>query len=123
MPEYVEKRKLILSERLPGRMQDVYEAPDILNLFADGTVRVLAGPAVTRIEYFRTTNLSNSETNEMIEEREVFLRLTVPTSAYLEAAGVVLASMGQNVEMIRQANDRVLDIIKQSVQQAQNVKL
>jgi hypothetical protein len=54
-------KRLLYSERAPGRMYDMYEHPAIVDLFADGQGRILTGPQLTKIEYYRTVEITQKQ--------------------------------------------------------------
>jgi hypothetical protein len=87
-----DERILLLKERAPGRIFDIYEAREVAYVYTDGYARVFSGPAVTKIELFRTTGLKQ-EGSQQVEEREVFMRLHIPTITFIEGAGIALSTL------------------------------
>jgi hypothetical protein len=115
-------KRLLYSERAPGRMYDLYEHPAIADVYADGQGRILSGPQVTKIEFFRTTGI-NEEGGERLEQREVFLRLTLPTAAFVEAAGNALAGFGTSLSRIDEGAAQLKGVMIGAIKKVQDVKL
>ncbi len=86
------KRSPLISERNPPlRVFDIFEGEDVLHLFADGTARMMLGPEMTKIEFVRSlgpTTIDNLE----VDQREVFLRLAMPTSSVIEMCAIALVA-------------------------------
>jgi hypothetical protein len=53
-------RRLLYSERVPGRMYDMYEAPT-MDIYVDGAGRIFTGVQVTKIRYFRTVGMREED--------------------------------------------------------------
>ncbi|MCS3451903.1 hypothetical protein M2222_008320 [Bradyrhizobium elkanii] len=122
MADQANTRRLLTSDRTPGMAQDLYEAKEIVDLFADGYGRVISGPAVTKMEFFRVVGVK-SEGALLVEEREVFLRLTVPTAALFEHAGNMVAGMSENLPALMAASEQARTTILKAVQAAKDAKL
>jgi hypothetical protein len=115
-------KRLLYSERATGRMYDMYEHPAIVDLFADGQGRILSGPQITKLEYFRTIEVAQ-EADGLVEAREVFLRLTMPTHAFLEVAGTALASVGENLRQMDTGATQLRETIIRAVKKVKDVEL
>jgi hypothetical protein len=117
-----DKRRMIVSERSEGRNFDIREASDLINVYADGTARVFSGPIVTKLEFFRVTD-ATEENGVLVEQREVFLRLTVPTIPYIEGAANILSAIGEQLKAMDQAANTTRQVIEAAINRVKDVKI
>jgi hypothetical protein len=113
-------RPLLFSEREPGRTYDMYEASSVSDIYVDGQARIYSSPQVTKIEYFRTIGFKE-EGGARVEEREIVLRLQIPTPVFIEAAGNGLSSV--DLGQFDQASAQLRQLMTDVVKKVQNVKL
>jgi hypothetical protein len=119
----VDNRRFLTSENHgAGRASDIYEAVDCVNVFADGIARVFTGPVMTKLEYFRTTEVLIRD-GVAVEQREVFMRLTLPTVVFVEGSANILAGLGESLPGIVDAANNTRPVIEAAIQKVQNVTL
>jgi hypothetical protein len=58
-----------------------------------------------------------------VEVREVFLRLVMPTHTVMEAAGLVLANVGENLKQMDAGATQMREAIVSAVKKVKDVKL
>jgi hypothetical protein len=116
--------RLVLSDRTPGRSFDLYQSDRFTECFADGIGRVMAGPANIKLEFYRV-NPSDEKTPEgvPIEEREMFVRVVIPSAAFLEAVANVVASLGSHIEQFDLASTNTKKAIQDAFDRVRNLKL
>jgi hypothetical protein len=117
-----EANRPIQSSRAPNAMFDVYQAPNIMDLYADGIGQVYSGPAVTKMEFFRITGFEG-EGNNRVEKRELFMRLVMPSAPLIEATGNILVSSVSSIAQFDQAAKMIHDLIVSAAKKVQDVKL
>lgn len=118
-------RKPIIRERAPGRNVDIYLAPQVDQIFAESFGRLLLGPLITKIELLRVTELRKDTVDGRpvdVDEREVFCRLAVPTSALIEACGTLIEQVGSNMPAIDAAHQQLKEAITNAIRKAAAVK-
>jgi hypothetical protein len=111
-----------LRSRAPNAMFDMYAAHQISDVFADGIGQVMYGPLVTKLEFFRLLGFEG-EGASRVEKREVFLRMTIPSAAIVEAAGTLLATYAGASSQFEQAAKMINEIVVGSIKKVQDVKL
>jgi hypothetical protein len=115
------KRKFIAQERAPGRMFDMYLSDSHIEMFADGIGRVAVGAQVTKVDFFRTADVRTEKLGGVehpLEEREVILRLTIPTQAFVEACGTMIELAVANSAVLEAANLQLKTVIERAVERA-----
>ena len=107
-------RRLVASSRGPGHNWDVYEPSNAKVEYADGFGPLLFGPQVSRIQLFTMKRMRAPEdaSQEHIEEREISLLITVPTTQLLEMIVNTVTSMVQGRDQIMHG----LDAARQNVE-------
>jgi hypothetical protein len=119
----IPERKPIISERKPGRTFDVYMAPQVDQMYTDGISRIFLGPQVTKIELFHTIGQKQEDgSSDLVEERETFCRLTVPTVGLIEACGILIEQMGANMSVFDASHQQLKEVIANAIQKAAAVK-
>ncbi len=115
------RRRLLMEIRNPGSAQNLYEIDEVQHSFADGIGRVFSGPAVTKIEFFRIANMNlKPEEGPPVEEREVFLKLTLPTAVVLEAALNILSNTKQNMSLMDEATKTLHKLVEDGLERLKN---
>ena len=83
MPDQ-QKRTPIISERSPpARVFDIFLGEHVIDYYADGTARMSLGPEVSKIEFVRSMGPIEEE-GLSVDQRDIFLRVAMPTSALIE---------------------------------------
>ncbi len=121
----IPERKPVVRERTPGRMFDVYLAPQVDYVFADGIGRVISGPQVTKIELTRVIGIKPETINGVVcpvEEREVFCRLTVSTVQLIETCGTLIEQMGVNMPAFDASQQQFKKVITDAIRKAAATK-
>jgi hypothetical protein len=115
-----DKPKLLEHERAPGRLFDSYDAPEAATLFADGVGRIMMGPGVSKIEFFRVTGTIKETVPGMgsvdVEEREIFARVVVPTVYLIEACAKVIEGAGGALGAMDAAQTNLKKVITDAIQ-------
>lgn len=82
MDEKISKgRRVLVSERVPGRTYDMYAGDAPTRLYADGFAGTYLGPAVSRIDFYRNEDMIGDGDPEA---RERFAMVNIPTAALVE---------------------------------------
>lgn len=116
-------KKPYLVERIPGkRFVDVFEADDVQYLFADGGAQTLFGPEATKIEFTRALR-TRTENGNVIDERETFLRLAMPTSAVVELCAIVLEHYATNFKLIQDGASTNTNSIREALKRVAAIKI
>lgn len=113
-------------EKAPDGSYETFEGADVQNLYADAFGRILSGPAVTKIEFTRVVdvkNISEGGKTRMTEERELFLRVNVPTFALIESMSRTLETLVNSVETMEAATLQQRHALKATIDRLRNVKL
>src|SRR5580698_7653297 len=107
-------RKPYLSERLPNRAPlDVFEAEHVEYIYADGSALSFLGPHVTKIELTRTI-ATKVEDGRSVDQRETFLRLTMPTFAVVELCALLLEQFGANTKLLQEAESANAKLLREA---------
>jgi hypothetical protein len=121
MPD--DKRRLIVSERNPPlRVFDIFEGENVLNLYSDGSARLMIGPEASKVEFARSSGAIEKE-GLQVDQREVFLRLAMPTSALIELCAIALEQYGVNVEAMKAGSASNLSTLREAIKRAAAVKV
>jgi hypothetical protein len=116
-------RKPMISERNPPlRVFDILMGEDVLNFASDGTARMMLGPEVSKIEFIRSLGPVTEGAYE-VDQREIFLRLSMPTSALVEMCAIALEQFGKNLEAIRAGSAGNSDVVKEALKRVAAIKL
>jgi hypothetical protein len=118
-------QKLLQRFENPDRVIETYEADQVNEAYADGFGRTWTGPQVVKMEIFRMVNVSDPSPGKpsVVEQREVFMRLTVPTPALLEYCLNVLTGMGATLASLEGANRETRKLITDALARANDIKL
>jgi len=105
-------KKMILSERMPpGRVYDIYEFEGTVpQLYVDGTSRITVGTEVSKIEFTQSSGLERIDGLD-VDQRQVSLRLTLPSTSLLEFCASVLeqyATHSTLIDAAREINSKAL---------------
>jgi hypothetical protein len=114
--------ELIHRSRVQNANFDVYAAPQIVDVFADGVGQVLTGPAVTKLELYRLVGFEG-EGDDRVEKRELFMRITMPSLPLVEATGNILFTLGSSVPQFEAATKAITDVVIAAVKKVHNVQL
>jgi hypothetical protein len=113
----------VISERNPPlRVFDIYEGDDPLILFADGTARLMMGPEISKIEFVRS-NGPRTEGAIEVDQREIFARLALPTSAFVEMCAICLEQYGKNAEAIQVGGATNRNNVKEAIKRVAALKI
>jgi hypothetical protein len=118
-------QKPVISERAPGRMFDIFEGPEVIDLYADGSGRLMVGPQVAKVEFYRlkATKTEDAFPGVPIEERETFCRLVIPTPVLAELCGVVIDQLGANMGLLDAGHQHLKTVVANAIRKAGAVKL
>lgn len=98
-----EDRRQIDEKRADGLNYDVFEAPEgISEVFADGYHKIWMNPSTARFGLYiqkGTGNGSDGTTN--VEDREAFMRITMPTVNLVEFCHEVIKGVDRNREQFK----------------------
>jgi hypothetical protein len=103
----------------PDRTIEVYEGAPVNELSADGFGRSWSGPQLTKIELIRVTDV----TDNAVEVREVFARLSVPTPALIEFCFNLINGLGTNLPLMEQQAEALRKMITDGVARTSTLKL
>jgi hypothetical protein len=73
------------------------------------------------MEFSRTVLLQQDAANAT-EERELFLRLTIPTTVLFEAIGIIMDSVAPNKDALNQAATAATNAIREAIKKAKDAK-
>lgn len=108
-----EAAKLFKSSREPGAKYDLYYPSEgVQDVQADGYAQIWLGRATSRFGVYCLKGFK-AEDAETIEERTVFMRISMPTSHLAELCKAVLDSMSQNEDALLQGYQDEAQRIKQ----------
>jgi hypothetical protein len=119
------ERKPLYGERLPGVTFDMYEGREVVDLFVDGIGKAMIGPQVAKLEFFRLlgTKTEAEHPGAVIEDREMILRVVVPTPVLAEACGNLLSQINANVPRLDESHTILKRLIADAVAKVGNTKL
>jgi hypothetical protein len=112
----------MISERTPGRRFDIYLGDDVQEFFVDGQARVFISTGVSKLELFRIID-SKDESGGPVDQREIFLRLIMPTAALLEFAAMTISTLSNNLAAMETGNRQALEAIKNAVRVVQKIEI
>ncbi len=120
----VPEQKPIIRERTSGRMFDVFESQEANNIYADGFSRLLLGPQVSRFDFYRLKAIKTEEAfpGVVIEDREAFCQIVIPTVALVELCGLVIEQMGANMSLMDTGHETLKAVIANAIQKASSIK-
>jgi len=110
-------KSLVAQERAPGRSYDLYEGSDVVEVYVDGASGAMIGPSVARMRFHTVTDASPLEgvAGELLEKREVKLRVIMPTPTFVEFLLNSLKGVTDNKENLSVAAENqktaLLDIL------------
>jgi hypothetical protein len=104
MADSTDDRKLIRSERAPGRNYDLFSAPSVTRILADGVSGFSIGPAVARIDFFQVARIEEGKgvEGQPLETREDVLTLVMPTIALTQFLTTAIQALRDNQQTITQ---------------------
>jgi hypothetical protein len=105
MANDTDARRLIRSEREPGRNYDLFDDPSPTRVLVDGASRFTFGPALSRVDFYQTVKTSDGLDGQPLETREQSLTLIIPTIAFLEFLTYAVKGLQENQEKITQVMD------------------
>lgn len=89
-----DSRKTVFEMDEPGKHFSIVLPDEIQTIYADGISSLHGGPAVSKIEFFVTEEVSPLSSGEMKETRVVKLRVVVPTLQLLQGLTNIIAQAG-----------------------------
>ena len=113
-----ESGRLLATAREPGRASDLYADVDAPAFYVDGLGSVGIGAAVSRVAFFKIYDIVPSDTaglQDMIEKRRVNLNLVMPTTALLDFAAGIVATIVSNREGLTQPNKLVAESLDRAL--------
>jgi hypothetical protein len=121
MPDDKRRPPYISERNPPFRVFDVFEG-EVLHLYADGSARLRLGPEVSKIEFVRSLGAKTKDGAE-VDQREMFLRLSLPTSALIELCAIALEQYGLNSQALQAGNASNINILREALKRAAAVKI
>lgn len=101
MSDSAESVRLVRQERVQGRMYDLYEGHDTIEVFVDGSSGAMISPAVCRMQFHTVIDVEKAaDSNEVIERRELKLKVVIPTPQFVEFLLNTLSAVAQNNEAL-----------------------
>jgi hypothetical protein len=117
------KRSPFISERNPPlRVFDIFEGEDVLYLYSDGTARMMLGPEITKIEFVRSVGPIKIGDLD-VDQREMFLKLAMPTSSLIEMCAGALEEFGKNATALQAGTASNISILREALKRAAAVKI
>jgi len=108
MPDAPINRRLLNSERAPGRNFDLYEGPSPIEVYVDGASGALLGPLVCRLQFHSVIDTTiPPDGGEQIENRQLKLTVIIPTPQCIEFLMNTLGGIAQNNQLILQGFEQV----------------
>jgi hypothetical protein len=117
-----EEQQPVVRSREPNAMFDTYLTSQISNEFADGIGGVMSGPVITKMELYRVIGFEGEGANR-IEKREMFMRLSLPSVALIEALGNILAGYAASAPQFEQAAKATNEVVIAALKKVKDVKL
>jgi hypothetical protein len=102
------------SVRKPNLKYDIYYPAATPEMFVDGVDQTMQGYPVSKIVFYQTTRLSNSE--EDVVQRQAALRLVIPTASLMEFCKNTLAAFGSDTSIFEKSAKRHLTRIAKVVE-------
>lgn len=94
------EKENIYQSRNPDQMFDLYEPTSgTMELYIDGVGQLMLGTTVSKLSFYSVGGFHN-ENGEDIEQREVKLRVTMPTRKLLESCIKILASFQETASTL-----------------------
>ena len=107
MADAPNSRRLLMSERAPGRNYDLYEGTPV-EVYVDGASGALLGPSVCRLQFHSVIDTAIPPGGgEQIENRQTKLSVIIPTPQCIEFLTNTLAAIAQNNQQILQGFEQV----------------
>lgn len=115
MSSDLKDRKPMRSERVPGRMFDLYEG-DPTEIYVDGFSGLIGGAVVSRIDFHSVLNIEEEEGfKEPVEKRVLRLRLVMPTLQLIEAVANILKGMKESEPQLMASQEQVIQAMKKQL--------
>jgi hypothetical protein len=92
--------RLVMSNREPGRVVDVFEPDNYLDVYVDGFVQLSMGPSVSRMTFFKVKRVSDTEAGPK-EDRQINLVLTMPTVSLVEWMASTTSSLYPTLDTLQ----------------------
>ena len=119
------EKSLIRSERGPDSNFDLLEpAAGVPEIYIDGFVGITFSVSTVKIDLYTSTGLKQTE-GKQIDQRELKLRLVVPTGNFLELCKKSLQTMPNNKESIDIAIQQYSDQLRNyftTIKPAESIK-